>query len=177
MTTMQDHSTVAIYPSHLQAESAIKALQATGFDMRKLSIVGTHFQTQEHAIGFYNTGDRMQFWGANGAFWGGLWGSLFGSALFFIPIVGPLFVLGPLVGWIAGALEGAAIGGSVGILGAALVGAGVPENSVVSYETEVKAGSFLVLAHGTADEIERARSILRNGASRVDAHPPAARPS
>jgi hypothetical protein len=32
----------------------------------------------------------------------------------------------------------------------------------VKYETSVKAGKFLLIAHGTADEVEHARNILQN---------------
>jgi hypothetical protein len=38
--TSENHSLVAIYPSHTAAEAAIKELQQSGFDMKKLSIVG-----------------------------------------------------------------------------------------------------------------------------------------
>jgi len=31
--------------------------------MHKLSIVGKGYHTDEHAVGYYNTGDRMKYWG------------------------------------------------------------------------------------------------------------------
>ena len=98
------NTVVAVYGTHPQAEEALRAFQHTGFDMKKLSIVGKDYHTEEHVIGFYNAGDRMKFWGKRGAFWGTFWGMLFGSALFLIPGVGHLMVLGPLAGWIVGAL-------------------------------------------------------------------------
>src|SRR5689334_10147747 len=103
----ENTAVVGIYSSHTEAEASIKELQRSGFDMTKLSIVGKDYQTEEHVIGYYNTGDRMKVWGKRGAFWGGFWGLLFGSALFFVPGIGPLIVFGPLVAWIVGALEGA----------------------------------------------------------------------
>lgn len=93
----EKNSCVAIYNTHTGAEGAIKELQKSGFDMKKLSIVGKDYHTEEHVVGYYNTGDRMKLWGKYGAFWGGLWGFLFGSAFFFIPGIGPLVVGGPLV--------------------------------------------------------------------------------
>ena len=36
----QVNSVVAIYDSHSQAEEAVKELQRSGFDMKKMSIVG-----------------------------------------------------------------------------------------------------------------------------------------
>jgi hypothetical protein len=156
----QEHSVVAVYESHIAAEAGIKALQAAGLDMKRLSIIGKDFQTEEHALGFYTSGDRIKFWGGRGAFWGSLWGLLFGGAFFFIPAIGPIVVLGPLVTWIVAALEGAAVGGAVGVLAAALTSLGIPKDSVVRYETDVKAGKFLLLAHGTADMIQHARVVL-----------------
>jgi uncharacterized membrane protein len=156
-----EHSVVAIYDSHLGAESAVKSLQKEGLDMKRLSIVGKDFQTEEHALGFYSAGDRMKFWGSRGIFWGGLWGMLFGSAFFLIPTIGPIVVMGPLVSWIVGSLEVAALGGAAGVLGAALSSLGIPKESVVKYEMAVKAGQFLVLVRGPAGVIEHARSVLR----------------
>ena len=167
----QEHSVVAVYESHIAAEAGIKALQAAGLDMKRLSIIGKDFQTEEHALGFYTSGDRIKFWGGRGAFWGSLWGLLFGGAFFFIPAIGPVVVLGPLVTWIVTALEGAAVGGAVGVLAAALTSLGLPKDSVVKYETSLKAGKFLLIAHGTVDEVEQARNILQNsGAEQINVH-------
>ncbi|MEO8700848.1 MAG: permease [Kofleriaceae bacterium] len=171
MPDTKNHSVVAIYDSHTAAEEAVKALQKAGLDMTRLSIMGKGFHTEEHAIGFYTSGDRMKFWGGRGAMWGALWGSLFGSAFFLLPVVGPLVVMGPLAGWIASAIEGAALGGAAGVLAAALTSVGIPKDSIVKYELEVKAGKFLVLANGSADMIEHARGILKStGASELAAH-------
>ena len=168
---VKESSIVAVYGSHAGAEQAITDLQRAGFDMKRLSIVGKDFRTEEHAVGFYTAGDRMRFWGAQGAFWGSLWGMLFGSALFFIPVVGHLIVLGPMVGWIVGALEGAVVGGAAGALGGALSSIGVPDDSIVKYESELKTGKFLVIARGSGTMMEGARSVLsRSAASEVTTH-------
>jgi uncharacterized membrane protein len=156
----KNDSIVAIYPSHSSAEAAIKELQQSGFDMTKLSIVGRDFHTDEHVVGYYNTGDRMKYWGKLGAFWGGFWGLLFGSAFFFIPGVGPLMLAGPLVGWLVGALEGAVVVGGTSALGAALFSIGIPKDSILQYETALKTDKFLVIAHGSADEVAQAQEIL-----------------
>jgi uncharacterized membrane protein len=154
------NAAVAVYATHDEAEAAIKSLQKSGFDMKKLSIVGKDFQTEEHAVGYYNTGDRVKFWGKKGAFWGGLVGILFSSAFLVIPVVGHIIVLGPLVTSIIGGLEGAAVIGSTSALFGALSGLGIPKDSVIQYENDVKAGKFLVLAQGTEEEVARAKSLL-----------------
>src|SRR6202050_3455592 len=151
----EQNTVVAIYASHLEAEKALEELQSGGIDMKTLSIVGKDTHTDEHAVGYYNAGDRMKYWGKSGAFWGGFWGLLFGSAFFAIPGIGPLLVAGPLVVWIVGALEGAVVVGGLSALGAGLVSLGVPKDSVVKYETALKTDKFVVIAHGSADEITR----------------------
>ena len=64
----QEHSVVAIYDSHTGAEAALKDLQKAGLDMKRLSIIGKDFHTEEHALGFYTSGDRMKFWAPAGRF-------------------------------------------------------------------------------------------------------------
>lgn len=156
----RENSVVCIYDSHSKAEAAITKLQSSGFDMKRLSIVGKDYHSEEHPVGYYNTGDRVRYWGKLGAFWGGLWGFLFGSAFFLIPGIGPLVVAGPLVSWIVGAIEGAAVVGGLSALGAGLYSIGIPKDSIVKYETALKAGKFLVLVNGTMAEVSSAKDIL-----------------
>ena len=158
--TDADNAVVAIYKSHSEAEAAVKELQCSNFDMKKLSIVGRDQHTDEHVIGYYNAGDRMKYWGKAGAFWGGIWGMLFGSAFFLIPGVGPLLVAGPLVAWIVGALEGAVVVGGLSAVGAGLYSLGIPKDSILRYERALTTGKFVLVAHGSLDETTRAKEIL-----------------
>jgi uncharacterized membrane protein len=156
----EQNAVVAVYATHTDAEGAVKELQRAGIDMHTLSIVGKDSHTDEHAVGYYNMGDRMKYWGKTGAFWGGFWGLLFGSAFFAIPGLGPVLVAGPLVAWIVAGLEGAAVVGGLGAIGAGIYGMGIPKDSVLQYETALKTDKFLLLVHGTALEVEKARSII-----------------
>jgi uncharacterized membrane protein len=156
----EQNSVVAIYGTHTGAEEAVKELQRGGVDMHSLSIVGRDYHTDENVVGYYNTGDRMKYWGKVGAFWGGFWGLLFGSAFFAIPGLGPILVAGPIVAWIVGALEGAVVVGGLSAVGAGLVSLGIPKDSVVKYETALKTDKFLLLVHGSAADVARAKEIL-----------------
>jgi hypothetical protein len=156
----QDNSVVAIYRSHIAAEQAVKELNASGFDMKKLSIVGKDYRTEEQVTGFYTACNRMTYWGTLGAFWGALWGMLTGAAFFIIPGLGGILAAGPVVGWIVAALEGAVVTGGVTALGAGLVSLGIPKNSVLKYEMELKADKFVLIAHGAPEDVERARKVL-----------------
>ena len=156
----KESSAVAIYNNHIEAETAIRELEKTGVNMKQLSILGKDYHAEENVVGFYNAGDRMKFWGKLGAFWGGICGLLFGSALFFVPGVGHIVALGPVGGMIVGALENAIIVGGLSALGAGLFSVGIPKDSVIKYETAVKADKFLVIFHGTEEEVEEARKRL-----------------
>jgi hypothetical protein len=154
------NAVIAVYDTHAAADNAVKELQKAGFDMKKLSVVGRDYHTDEQVVGYYNTGERMKHWGKLGAFWGGLWGLLFGAAFFWVPGIGPVLVGGPLVAWIIAALEGAVVVGGLSAVGAGLYSLGIPKDSIVMYETAVKAGNYVVVAHGTAAEAAKARDIM-----------------
>lgn len=161
----QNCTVVAAYPTHTDAEAAIKQLQHADFDMKKLSIVGKDYHTEENVIGYYNMGDRMMAWGKLGAFWGGIWSLLLGSAFFLIPGIGPLVVAGPLVQVIVSVLEGAVLLGRFSVLGAGLYSIGIPEDSILQYEMALKADAFLLIAHGAEHEVEQAKYILEKTTS------------
>jgi hypothetical protein len=158
-TMSNTKTSIAVLESHDHAENAIRALQKDEFDMKKLSIVGKDCHMEEHVAGYQTTCDRTTYWGTLGPFWSGFWGLLFGSARFQVPGIGPLVVAGPLA-MIVDALEGAVVTGSLTALGAGLYNIGIPKNSAVQYETEVKNGKLLLVVHGTADEVERAKDLL-----------------
>jgi len=82
-----------------------------------------------------------------------------------------LVMAGPIVAWIVGALEGAAVVGGLSVLGAGLYSIGIPEKSILQYETSLKAGKFMLVAHGTPAEVTRAKTVLSSaGASETYLH-------
>jgi hypothetical protein len=162
---------IAVFADHNAAETAIKKLTASGFEMKNLSVVGKGYHTDEKVVGFYNTGDRVKFWGTRGAFWGGLCGMFFGGLFLAVPVVGHVVVLGYLAAIAASAIETAVMVGGLSALGAALFSIGIPKDSVIQYETALKADSFLVMAHGTAEEMARAKALLDTAnPTRLDVH-------
>ena len=171
MTIDKTDIAVAVYDLHTQAEDAVKALQRAGFDMKKISIIGRDYHTEEHVVGFLNAGDRAKVFGKLGAFWGGLMGVLFGSALMFVPVVGHVIVLGPLAATIFGGLQGAVLVGGASALVGALMAVGIPKDSVLRYETALKADKFMLIVHGDAQQIKRAHELLEtSGLASFDHH-------
>ena len=174
-------SIVAIYAKHDAAEAAVRRVAEGGLDMRHFSIVGKGYHTEEKVIGFYSAGDRISFWGSRAAYWGGLWGLLFGGVMFTVPVIGPVMVLGHLATLVftalGGAVEGAVVTGGLGALGAALFSIGIPHHSVLQYEQALNADAYLVVGHGPAAEMERARTMLQfGGPMQLHVHP-AAKPT
>jgi len=113
----------------------------------------------------------VKVWGSRGAFWGGLWGLFFGGLFLTVPVVGHVILLGYIAATVISAAEGALVVGGLSALGAALFSIGIPKDSVIRYEAAIKADRFLVMAHGTADEMARAKTILgTTNPSSLDVH-------
>jgi hypothetical protein len=153
-------SSVYVFNTHVEAEEAIQSLNRSGFDVKKLSLVGKGYHSEEHPVGFYTMGDRIKTWGGIGAFWGGIWGLLLAPAIFFLPGLGLMAMAGPVVSVLVGALEGAVVVGGLSALGAALTQIGVPKDQVIKYETALKADKYVLMVHGTDEEVAKARSVL-----------------
>ena len=114
--------------------------------MKKLSIVGRDYHTDEHVVDYDNAGDRLNAWGKRGAFGGWTWGCLFGSAFFLIPGLGPLVVVG------------------LSPVGAGLFSLGIPKDSILQYETALKTDKLVLLIHGSAAETTHAKPVLTSTA-------------
>jgi len=151
---------VYLFDTHPEAEQAIRSLDAAGFDMTKLSLLGKGCHSEEQAMGFYTAGDRIKSWGGRGAFWGGVWGLLFSPAVFILPGIGLLGLAGPIVVALLSALEGAVVVGGLSAIGAAMVHIGIPREQAIRYETALKVDKYVLLIHGTAAEAVQARALL-----------------
>jgi len=164
-------SVVAVFGDHNSVETAVKKLNASGFEIKNLSVVGKGYHTDEKVVGFYNMGDRIKFWGKRGAFWGGFWGLFFGGLFLTIPFVGHVVVLGYLATVLLSGIENAVVVGGLSALGAALYSMGIPKDSVIAYEAAVKADDFVVMVRGSAEEMGRAKTILGTAnPKRLDTH-------
>jgi len=163
------NSAFFVFDTHAAAETAIRSLGQSGFDMKKLSLVGKGYHSEEKPMGFYTAGDRIKVWGSNGAFWGGIWGLLFAPAVFVLPGLGIVGMAGPFVATLVSALEGAVVVGGLSALGAALTQIGMPKDEVIKYEAALKVDKYLLVVHGTVQDQDKARSVLAQAESTVAA--------
>ena len=150
-------SVIAVFDDHNAAGAAVKRLSASGFDMKSLSVVGTgyHIEERSRASTMSATASRC---GGSGTPRGRLSGPVLRRPVPEVPIVGQVIFLGYIAA--AFSTEGAVVVGGFSALGAALSSLGIPKDSVLRYETTIKADQFLVMAHGTALETTRAKDIL-----------------
>ncbi|HSY23503.1 MAG TPA: hypothetical protein VK841_15360 [Polyangiaceae bacterium] len=160
----KENSAADFFDSHVQAGGAIHALQEEHFDLRRLSILGKDFQTDEHPLGPCNVARALTFSGKSAALWRELWGRLGGGGFFLVPDVGEVLVLGPLAASLADACERPPPGAGVGVVGAALVATGLSKRSAAVIEGAVRAGKFAIAVHGSAAEVGDALQTLANGA-------------
>ncbi|MDB4974839.1 MAG: hypothetical protein JWN48_3180 [Myxococcaceae bacterium] len=161
MTEMhQGPTVVAVYAVHTSAESAVRKLQEAQLDLSCISLIGKGSRAEEQALGFYTDGEHVKCWGGHCATWTALMGVLSQSAFLFIPNIGPLVVMGPLVHRIVSTREFATAGDASRVLAAVFKTLGISEDRGSMYERELAAGSFLVTAHGPEALTARARSIL-----------------
>ena len=141
---MGEHTAVvAICDTHTEVEAALKELKHAAFNINKLSIVGQDYRPAKHVEDYSNTADGMKY----------------GSTA--ISGIGPVLIAGPLLGWVLGALEEPLRAGGITAIGTALKNMGIPKDSVLSYETALRFGKFLLLVHGTAEEVAQAQHIMQ----------------
>ena len=161
----QDNLPVYVFNTHIEAEDAVKALSKSGFYVKKLSLIGKGYHSEEQPIGFYTTGDRIKAWGGMGAFWGGMWGLLIAPAVFFFPGFGLVAFARPIVAVLISALEGAVLVGGVSAIGAALMQIGVSKDQIMKCEMALKVDKYVLMVHGSVEEQGKARSVLEQNKS------------
>lgn len=162
---MVGQSTVAVYETLAQAEAAVRTLDQGRFPIKQVSIVTQNLETEKEVHGFITAGDVAVQGAGTGAWFGGVFGLLMGGAFLMMPGFGPLVVAGSLAASLLGAVHGAAFGAAGGGLLGALVGWGVSQDHVIKYEDHVRGGKYLLVAHGSAEEVARAQALLQGSAA------------
>jgi uncharacterized membrane protein len=159
---MAERSVVGVYETMAQAEAAVHALDQAGFPVKHVSIVTQNLASDNTMHGYITPGEDLTPRGAaTGAWVGGLLSLLIGSAFLWVPGFGPLLVVGRLAALLLTGVEGALVGAATGSLLGALANWGIAEEHILDYEQQVKGGKHLVIAYGTAEEVEQAHAILQ----------------
>lgn len=164
-----------LFDSRMEAEGAVRALEAAGFDHAKLSLVAADrgdvsgenrsFLNKDAAQDLGRDGENDTAEGAGeGAVTGGAIGAgaglLAGLGLLAIPGLGPVVAAGWLASTLTGAAIGAATGGVTGGLLGALKDAGVTDDDANVYAEGVRRGGALVSVRVSDEDALRAEDIL-----------------
>jgi hypothetical protein len=157
-TMPSTRSVVGVFDDMGKAEKAIETLIASGIPVDHISIIGQGLQSETKLNGFITTGDVAKTSAKIGAWVGGLFGLFTGAAVLFVPVVGPLVVLGPLAAAAVGAAETAVWTGVLGTI----FGYFISKKHVPKFEAHIKAGRYLIVVHGTEDEVRRAGEVLQS---------------
>lgn len=166
---------VAVCSDANAARDVVRQLGDAGFSSACLSIVGKGSPERGLAEDNEDLLDRLRHWGSVGGACGAIGGLLLSPVLFFVAPVGLLAVGGPFALALLTALEGALVGAGASAVIAALTSVGVGDQQARCYEDAVAADGFLVIVHGAAPEIERARRLLGAGEEVTGAAGPPAR--
>ncbi|MEO1673018.1 MAG: DUF2382 domain-containing protein [Cyanobacteria bacterium J06631_2] len=165
MVIKQYKRAAGLYYSRDEAEDAVRALKAAGYDMDQVSVIAKDADKIGGTDTTKEVGNKADEGAATGALTGGalggITGLLVGLGTLAIPGIGPILLAGAEATAIATTLAGAGIGAAAGGLIGALIGLGIPEEKAKIYSDRVGKGSFLVMVTGTGVEIDNAATIMR----------------
>lgn len=135
----KENAVAAIYDTHRETEMALRTLQRSGFDMYNVSVVGKAYRSGGRATD--TVCDRLP------------------STLLAVPEIGPVFLAGPIVCWILSAFD-RATGLGLDAIGAGLRSIGIPGDWVLRYEAALRTAKYLLIAHGSREEVTRVSGVL-----------------
>jgi hypothetical protein len=148
-------STVAIYPTHREAFTAINLLENEQYPLERVSVIGNVEIIEDHLkVKFRNTYENLPL--IIGSILGVILGMLMGKGILYIPGLPQLYHAGLVIGTLAGFGMGTFIGGVVTLI----VTARAKSRRFLDHQKHLSEGKFLVVVEGTLSEIEKAERIL-----------------
>ena len=156
------HSTlVAVFNTREAANHAVDELQRAGFTRDQISVVAQDADGKARAQKTDGEDTYAGEGAAIGAATGAGVGALVSLGMTFgvIPFIGPVLAVGPLAAALISAVGGAAAASLTG----ALIGWGIPEEDAKYYESEVKAGRYLVTLHAEGRNADAWTILRRHG--------------
>lgn len=154
-----------IFDTRMSVERAVDELKLRGFRQEDISVLLPNAEGSKNFAHEKGTKapEGATTGAASGLVVGGTLGWLAGIGMLAIPGIGPFIAAGPLLA----SLAGAGIGGTVGGLGGALIGFGIPEYEAKRYESVLKSGGMLISVHADNSEwVTKAQDILKAAGAR-----------
>ncbi|GAA4463719.1 hypothetical protein GCM10023093_12800 [Nemorincola caseinilytica] len=151
------NTAIGIYNDHELAVAAVQKLKDSNYPLDRLTIMGkaeTEVVDEEMHLVPRNPINLAGV--GTGTAIGTALGILTGVGIFAIPGLGFLYGAGALVGAIAG-FDFGLIGGGIA---SALTTIGVKDENEQKYHKALEAGKFLLIVHGSEEDVNNARAIL-----------------
>ncbi len=161
---------VGLFHTSAEADHAVGALTADGFDPAAVSVVtaadteGSTFETSaerqsEEAL----VRESMAVGAVEGAALGGVAGLLAGAVALAVPGFGPLFIAGPIASLLTSTAAGVTAGAASGGLGGPFLNESLDPDEASLYSEGLRRGGYIVAVH-TDRENEAQRILADSGA-------------
>lgn len=151
------NTTIGIYSNHDTAVEAILKLKGSGYPVANLSLVGLMDEEKVDDQRHVTPVNPLKPVGLGiGTVVGTTLGILTGIGIFAIPGFGFLFGAGAVAGAVAG-FDFGIIGGGIAAVVSTL---GVKDDIAEKYHDALAAGKYLVVAHGSKEEVNQAKMLL-----------------
>ena len=151
---------VTVCDGYVEVETALQSLQAQGFGLTNVSVVGRDLSSDREVVGIYQVGGVCKYRGPLGAFWEGLWESLENCGVFWTPGSGWILIAGPFTKIFVASQNSSVFSGLTAI-GSALYSLGIPLGEVLEYEAGLRGTQLLLIVHGAPTMVETARQLLK----------------
>lgn len=157
----KENTAISIYSNPDQIEEAVMELEGSGFDIKRISIIGKVYGDHPGLTALYEEGNRLKFRGKQSDLWNRLCALIRAWVLFRCPDTGALLALGPVSLWIVAVIDNSAIFNNLSVLGAMLYSMGLAKDSLQDYEEALRKGGYLLIVHGPSQEVTQAKRILK----------------
>jgi hypothetical protein len=151
---------LTFFDTPIEIAAAIRHVKVSGCIKNGLSAAWWDQASQSDVTGYYKDNYGMKYWGSLDFQWNEIFEMLSGWALFAIPYIGRVLIVGPLVDWVATALANAPIFGNLSAIGMGLHSVGISRRSIQLCEEALKSGKCILLLNGPSQEVKKAKQII-----------------
>jgi hypothetical protein len=154
-----ENAAVAVCNSAVDAEAAVSVLRTQGVDPGSISVIAADEHTGPAPVAYYFEGACLRSTTARG---GCLrpFEVLPACAVLVIPGERTTLLAGPVAASVVRALNNEGLFGDLGPIAGGLYSLGIPRDVAREYELTAFQGHALVMVHGRARDVSRARRIL-----------------
>jgi hypothetical protein len=150
---------VGVCNSASEAEAVVAELRQQGLEPDCLSVVAVDEQSGSTPAAYYFERGSLRSTAARGGGWR-LLDALSGCAVLVIPGERTAILAGPFAASVARTLDNEGLFGDLGPIASGLYSLGISRDAARDYELTALRGRALVIVHGRARDVARARRIL-----------------